>query len=169
MTQRKTTPHQIKVRERQDQALHLRRLGTPWDKIAKQLGYGSSGAAYDAYTAAMSRVPSEDAAAVRELEQARLDQLTVELWDLYLKDCLVVSNGKVMVNPVTDQPLIDLAPKLAALLQLRQVGESRRKLMGSDAPTRKIVEVITEDVIDAEIRRLEAELGEGGTGVQVEA
>jgi hypothetical protein len=41
--------------------------------------------------------------------------------------------------------------------------ERRAKYLGLDAPAQKRVEVITEDVIDREIARLQAELGINGS------
>ncbi len=155
----KSTPRAIEVRERQDRVLHKRRMGLTWQQITDEEGYPNTGTTYHAWEAALNRQPSADAKAVRASEMGRLETLEAELWDLYRRDAVVVSNGKVMRDETTGTLLVDLGPKLTALLQLRQLGESRRKLVGADAPTRKIVEVVTEDVIEGEIRRLTEKLG----------
>ena len=51
---------------------------------------------------------------------------------------------------------------ISASLALLKVSESRRRLLGLDQPMRRTVEVITEDQVDAEIRRLEGKLAAPG-------
>ena len=70
------------------------------------------------------------------------------------------SSGKVAVHPETGQPLVDDGPVIQAGLALLRVSESRRKLLGLDAPQRARVEVITEDAVEAEIRRLSEKLND---------
>jgi hypothetical protein len=55
-------------------------------------------------------------------------------------------------------------PVLQAIDRLLKIQERRARLLGLDAPTQHRVNVLSEDAIDAEIARLEAELRalEGG-------
>jgi len=48
----------------------------------------------------------------------------------------------------------------AAIREFRQVTGRRAALRGLDAPMRKMVEVITDDAVQAEIRRLNAMMEE---------
>jgi hypothetical protein len=70
----------------------------------------------------------------------------------------VVSNkGDVVVGP-DGQALDDDGVKLEALKLIKALSESRRVLRGLDAPKRKQVEFIDADTVEAEIRRLNAEM-----------
>jgi len=50
--------------------------------------------------------------------------------------------------------------KWLAIDRILAIISQRAKLLGTEAPQRSTVTVITEDLVDAEIRRLEAQLGE---------
>lgn len=52
--------------------------------------------------------------------------------------------------------------KLLAVDRVLAIISQRSQLIGTEAPIKARVEVVTEDVIDAEIRRLEAELEDRG-------
>ena len=128
-----------------------------FDQIADQLGFASSGHAHDAVQRALVATQQEPADELRRLESERLDDLTRHLQRVLASRHLHVSaSGKVATDPSTGEPLRDWGPVIAACAQLRQISESRRKLHGLDAPQQARVEVITEDMITAEIRRLEA-------------
>ena len=72
----------------------------------------------------------------------------------------VVSAGKVM--SMDGEPLQDPKPVLDALAVLVRIEERKARLLGLDAPRKTAVGVITEEVIDAEIARLEAQLAARG-------
>ena len=57
------------------------------------------------------------------------------------------------------EPLVDDTPVIQAGLALLRVMERRAKYLGLDAPTKSRVEVITEDVVDAEMAVLAASGG----------
>jgi hypothetical protein len=59
-------------------------------------------------------------------------------------------------GPRDGEPLIDHGPTLSAIRELRALSESRRKLFGLDAPAQ--VQVMNDDALDLEIRRLTEEL-----------
>jgi hypothetical protein len=89
---------------------------------------------------------------LRQIECARLDAVIARLWDIVWADHPLVSNGRRFDD------LEDAGPVLSALGQIVRTAESKRKLLGLDAPSRQTVTVVNEDVVDAEIRRLEQEL-----------
>jgi hypothetical protein len=94
-----------------------------------------------------------------ELEVDRLDELIRQAYRILLATHYKSStSGKLVIGP-DGTPLRDPEPVLAAIRELRMLGESRRKLLGLDAPTRQRVEIISEDMIDQEIMRLEAKIG----------
>jgi hypothetical protein len=143
--------------ERDGQAARLRTRGLGFDQIATELGFASRGHAHNAVTRALLATLQEPADELRQLECERLDDLIRHAQRVLVSRHLQVSaSGKVATDPATGEPLRDWAPVIAAIRELRQLSESRRKLLGLDAPTQARVEVITEDMINAEIVRLEA-------------
>jgi len=72
------------------------------------------------------------------------------------------ATGKLSTGP-DGSFLEDIEPNLAAVRQYVAISESRRKLNGYDAPRRQVIEVITEDAIDAQIRALTEELDSAET------
>lgn len=122
--------------QRRRQAIALRLAGADLQTIADRLGYAGRaavcvdlGRAYDVALAEMTR----DAEELRALELARLDRLQAAVW------------AAAMAGNVR-----------AADTALRVI-DRRCRLLGLDAPQRH--EVITMTQIEAEIVRLEAELG----------
>jgi hypothetical protein len=93
-----TSPESIDTRERDQQALQLRRSGVTWDAIATQLRYSSPGHAYNQVTKLMREYPREDVEAYRDLLIDRQELvirvltpkvLKADTWaiDRYLKAC----------------------------------------------------------------------------------
>ena len=143
--------------QRDADACRLRTRGISYDQIADQLAFASRGHAHDAVQRALIATQQEPADELRRLESERLDDLTRHLQRvLAMRHLHVSASGKVATDPATGEPLRDWAPVIAACAQLRQISESRRKLHGLDTQAQARVEVITEDMITAEIRRLEA-------------
>lgn len=145
------------TRDKDSRALDLRRRGLHYAQIAAEMGYRSPSSAHDAVQRALADTAREAAEEVRQVEAQRLDDLTATLTRIMLTRHLVVSQGTVAVHPQTGEPLTDDDPVIRAVLGLVRVSERRAKLLGLDAPTRH--EVITMDAVEAEIRKLEAELG----------
>lgn len=94
----KTTPDAIDTRERDQQALQLRRSGVTWDAIAQQLKYASAGHAFNQVKKLMHEYPREDVEAYRDLLIDRQELvirvltpkvLKADTWaiDRYLKAC----------------------------------------------------------------------------------
>jgi hypothetical protein len=72
-----------------------------------------------------------------------------------------VSNVKGLVY-YKRKPLEDDAPVLAATAMMLKIAERRAKLVGLDAPSKKIIEVTNYDGIDADVKRLVDELATRG-------
>lgn len=151
------------------QAAALRAQGATYQAIADQLGMGHRGDAHKAVQRALSATLKEPTEALRLLEGERLDRLTEQAWEVLERRHVVVSNGRVVRRQVgtrtaddgTEHPvyeeLLDDGPVLAAIDRLLKISERRAKLYGLDAPTK--VQAFTMDAIDAEIARLNAEMG----------
>jgi hypothetical protein len=147
----------VSARLREARALALRAAGASYRQIGQALGC-SENRALRITQRALDRMVREPADQVRQLELARLDQMWVEATKILRRQHLVASGGKVVVHPDTREPLEDDAPVLQAIDRLLRIQERRARLLGLDAPAQTRVTVLSEDVIDAEIARLEAEL-----------
>lgn len=125
-------------------------------QIAARMGWGHPTSAMRAVESALDRQPFEDAARVRQVEAEKLDILEQAGWRHLRMDHLTVSHGKVIY--VDDIALIDEGAKLAGIDRVLKVMERRAKLLGLDAPTRHILEVLDADTVDSAILKLEAEM-----------
>lgn len=79
---------------------------------------------------------------------------------------VVSVSGKVVLDPLTGEPLVDEAPIRAEMEALRKLLGDKRKLLGLDMPVRHRVEIT--DKMDDEIERLASELAVHGAGSGVE-
>jgi hypothetical protein len=148
-------------RDRDIRAVELARRGLTYDQIAAQMDYRDRSGAFRAVQRGLADAYRETADALTRLEMERLAALTRLFEKIIATRHYAVSlgAGRVVMDPRNpEQPLIDDGPALAAGLALLRVSESRRKLKGLDAPSRRQLEVITADTVEANISRLEAEL-----------
>jgi len=163
----------IEHAEQDAAAARLRARGMTYEQIATELDYCDRAAARAAVERALVATVTEPAAEVRQMELARLDEMYRAALAVLERRHLTVSHGKIVYvggMPVLDdrgnvtyvggEPLEDDGPVLQAIDRMIRIMERRAKLLGLDAPTK--VEVITLDVIEAEIRRLNDELAESG-------
>jgi hypothetical protein len=169
-------------RRRDHKAAELRGQGWSFDRIAAGLGFASRGHAHDAVMRAYAEIPTEAAEHAKRLDLERIDRLIEKAWEIMLRDHVTVSQGRVVGKQAGWQrddsgeilrdgdgapiPLyedvLDDGPALAAIREIRGLLERRAKITGYDAPARSRVEVVTSDMIEQEITRLEAELGDLG-------
>ncbi|WP_327132001.1 hypothetical protein OG311_13505 [Streptomyces sp. NBC_01343] len=137
---------------RDAEAAELKTQGLSYQAIADRLGYASKSGAWEAVRRALKAIVEEPAENLRQLELQRLDAELVRLSALeeaataVLKaDHITISHGRVIktTDPETGEevPLRDPNACLAAMDRLlkiedarRKNGESRRKLLGLDAP-----------------------------------
>lgn len=154
---KQTSPYVIKQRQRQDQALALRAGGWDYPSIARELRYASRSAAHTAVMEALNRQPMEDAPHMRDLELGRLDSLLRVALDHLHAEHPLVSDGRIVCDN-QGAALVDYAAQLAALDRVIRIMERRSKLMGLDAPVRKIIETVSEDALDKAIRELEVQV-----------
>jgi hypothetical protein len=161
-----TSPLRVAVAARRAEAVQLRAAGLTFQQIADRLGYKSKSHAYVDIKRALAKVETESVAELRALDGERLDMLWRQAMQVMSRQHLMVSNGKVVYHDGV--PLRDDDPTLRAIATLLQVIDRRARLYGHNAP--KSVEVITIDAVEAEIRRLSAELGhaeaEAASGIE---
>lgn len=132
----KATPQRIHITEKERAALELRKGGMTFDRIADELGYADRSGAWKAVNAAMNATIQEPADELRRLEVERLDALLLAMWG----QALGGSTWHV------DRCL--------------SIMDRRAKLLGLDAPTRRIVDVITRDAFSQAMEELEAEIAD---------
>jgi len=148
--------------ERDSKAAHLRAQGRTYRQIATELGVDVA-AAYKMVGRAIASAPVEAVNELRAIESERLTAVIAKAWEIVHADHPYVSAGKLItIAPTADggefRSVQDAGPVLAALNLIRTTSESLRKLYGLDAPARQTITVITEDAVDAELRRLETEV-----------
>ncbi len=170
--------------KRDAEAAALRARGYSFQRIADELGFASKGKAHGAVMRAYADIPGEDVKHARQLDLERIDRLIEQAWDIMLRPHVAVSQGRVVGkqvgwqrDPETDEVLrdgdgaplplyedvMDDGPATAAIREIRALLERRAKMIGYDAPSQSRIEVITDDMVNAEIARLSAELDEADT------
>lgn len=172
---RPTKAQQVAIAERRTKAITMRLAGSSYQQIADELGYTTRGAACQDISRALEAQVAEQHTAVevhRETELQRLDILWADAWAVLKREHITVSHGKIVYDERTLdkgelKPLLDDGPVLQAITTLLKIQERRAKYLGLDAPTK--VEAITIDAIDAEIRKLAAELEADPVGEAADA
>jgi hypothetical protein len=170
----------VKTVKRDFDAAELRAAGKRLEEIAAMLGFASRGHAHDAVTRALRDTPYDGAEDDKLLDLMRIDRLIEQAWDVMHRPHVTVSHGKIITRQVgvelgedgiekldmdlkpipVYEDVIDDAPVLAAIREIRALVKRRAEVIGYDAPLRTRIEVITEDAVDAECERLLAEIAE---------
>lgn len=127
-----TDQTEINAAERRQRALELRKEAKSYRTIAAALGISVSTAHDDvqAALAELAAIELESAAELRTMELERLDLLAIEALRIMQATHPLVSGGKVFDGYADD------GPKLGAIDRLLRISESRRKLLGLDAPAK---------------------------------
>lgn len=124
------------------EAARLRGEGLSYRAIAQHMGCSVS-VAHARVQRAWQATLQEPADQARAVELARLEDAHDHALAVLLREHLTVSHGKVITtkdDQGNDVPLIDDAPVLQAIDRIRALSESRRKLLGLDAPARVSVD-----------------------------
>jgi hypothetical protein len=144
--------------EREIRATELRRDGQTYHAIALELGYADHTGAMQAVSRCLARRAKEPTEEVRAHELERLDYMWRNAVRVLEAQHVTVQQGKVVT--LDGAPLADDAPVLNAMDRLLKIQERRSRLLGLDAPSRQVIQIIPQDAIDAEIAQLEAQLAE---------
>jgi hypothetical protein len=120
------------------EAARLRGEGLSYKAIAHRMGCSKS-TAFERVHRAWRDTLTEPAEQARAVELARLEEIHDAAMAVLLRDHITVSHGHV-VKDDDGNVILDDGPRLAAIDRLRQVSESRRKLLGLDAPTKVSVD-----------------------------
>ena len=120
-----TSPARIASRERQAQAVQLRKQGFSYEQIAASLGYGSKASAYKAVRTALDEVVRESAYDMVALETERLHFMLSRIWPEVEKGNLLAIDRALMI--------LDREAKLYGLYSLPP--ERERGLLGKKPST----------------------------------
>jgi hypothetical protein len=120
---------QPEERERQEQALKLRLGGATYAQIAAKLEYADKSGAFRAVQAVLDRQESEGAAALRKIEDARLDLLWL----------------RAFTTAMNDNATVEVRAKAEA--RALNVHNARVKLHGLAAPQKLEVGVSMEEFV----------------------
>lgn len=158
-------PVEKKGRVRDVEAARLKALGWSLLDIAKRLGLGDETDPDRAEARVAAAIKRAMADAVRfardearQLELLALDELELRLWRLLDEHPALVQHGKIVLNPETQEPMEDLRFILEVVDRIKSIRDQRAKVTGVYAPIR--TEAIEISFIDAEIARLEKQLGQ---------
>lgn len=145
------------VAARRARVLEMRNEHRPDAEIAAELGIALATVRQDYHRALEAASADQHATAhlTRSAELAKLDQMERAVWTVLRARHVTVSGGKI-VQDENGESLLDDGPVLNATDRLVKIAARRATLLGLDAPARSRVEVITAEMIEAEIQRLEA-------------
>jgi hypothetical protein len=150
---RNTAPR-VDAADTDARCLELRRAGLSYRDIARTVGLSVANV-HGRVTRGLDRTRREPADGLRELELDRLDVLQVVLTQVLRREHVTISGGKV-VQDEDGRSYRDDGPVVAAAQALVRVQESRRRLLGLDAPAKVEAKILTVDVMDARIAELES-------------
>lgn len=145
-------------------AAELRGQGLTYRAIAREMGWSVS-SAHDAVQRAYRQTLTEPAEQARAVELARLEDAHEAALAVLLRDHITVSHGHV-VKDDQGNPIIDDGPVLQAVDRIRALSESRRKLLGLDAPARVSVDAqnLGQEVADILAALTQAATDDGPAG-----
>jgi hypothetical protein len=134
-------PEDVDLTLQERRVMDLRLTGKNFTDIAKEVGYAGPGSAYKALKRAMAKTLQEPADDLRRIEGERLDRLF-----------------EVAFAKATGEG----ERSLLAIDRCLTIQARRAALLGLDAPIRIEEHVISEDAVDAEMRRLSEQMAERG-------
>lgn len=125
------TPEQAEI---DAEAARLRSRSMSYPQIARAMGCSQS-TAYERVQRALKAIVREPAEAVVKMELEKLERLERKCLQILDGSHVLVSQGRVITSGTGEETVTytDPGPVLAAARELRQINESRRKLLGLDA------------------------------------
>jgi hypothetical protein len=154
------------VAERRSRAVAMRMSGLSFQQIADTLGYKTRAAACQDVSRALEASRHEMAIQAELLvtqEVESLEALERVAWAVLRRPHALVSQGRVMKDD-DGNVLADDAITLQSVQAIRQLRESRRKLLGLDQPAKTRVEVAND--VDQQIELLVRQLAATPAGGQ---
>lgn len=152
----------LEAMERDAQAADLYRRGLTYRQIATQMGWRSPSAAFGAVRRA-ARDSAKDPLAQAEALALILDRLQDYrrlAWRVATTAHYVTTQSGKLVTGPDGNPLRDDAPVLASVDRLLKLDQEEARLRDLYPAAKSRVEVITEDAVDAELKRLAEEIAQ---------
>jgi hypothetical protein len=151
----------VHLRERDSKAATLRIQGSTFAEIAAQLGLRSSESARRASERGLREVQEPDLQSERIKEAIRLRRAARRIEEDLSQPLYRTYHGRVIMDPMNPGvPLTDPATLHSAYRELLRISQRYAKLLGLDAPLRRPAEEVTEQMVQDEIRRIEAQAEE---------
>ena len=148
--------------ERDQRAYDLFRRGLSYRHVAAEMKWKSPNAAFEAVRRA-AKDNAADPLEQAEARQAALDRLQdyrrAAQRVLSARHYVVSQGGKLVLGP-DGKPLADGDPVLRALAQLLRIDQEDSRLRDLYPAAKTRVEVITEDAVDAEYKKILGEIAE---------
>jgi hypothetical protein len=147
------------IAARRAKLVQYRRKKIPYSEIYEELGYKSPTAASKDFTRALEESIARQDASVevyREEQLGELEYLAEEIHRIFREPHFHVSvtTGKTATHPVTQEPLLDHGPNLAAADRLLKIAAQVAKLRGLDSPQRVegvfTIDALNQAIVDAE-------------------
>ena len=145
--------------------LHL--MGYEVRDIAVKMGYKGPGGAWGAIQRGLKdqgafKLTREE---TRIWVDALLRLLIRKQFEIVEKEHLLATpSGRVVLDPRTGEPALDDGPRHRAMVEIRQLAIQVAMLGDIKPPSRRSVETITRDVIEAKIEELETDLARNDPG-----
>jgi hypothetical protein len=152
MSARKVEQAQIDAK-----AAELAVQGLTMTQISQRMGWASPSTASAAINRHLARSAEPVNEALRRLWGHRIEETVKVVWEALHAENLVVSQGRVVEDPRTGQPLIDRDPNVRAADTMMRLGERASKLFGLDAPKKTVT--LTVDMMRSELMELGSKLG----------
>lgn len=140
----------IETALRDAEAAMMYARGNTFQQIGDRFGVTKQ-AAHKMRARALDAAGKEQRERARGIELTKLDMREQVLLEVLSRRHVVVNNGHVV--SLDGEPLDDDGIVIQTVDALGRVAQERAKVLGLYAPSRSTVTVVTEDVIDAEIRR----------------
>jgi hypothetical protein len=127
--------------------------------LGKRLGLSPQGAKLAYERGRLMCIPEQEVEEAKALHLEKLDYWESLVVEIFLADHVLVNFGKVVYGP-DGCPMYDLQPKLAAMDRLLRIGKERREVLGYTAPSKRVLEIITEDALERAIANFNAQASE---------
>lgn len=151
-------PSLVRKAEAEQRALRSYELriteGLTWKQIGEQLGITATSARQCYDRARIILIPKQDVEVAKEIALEKLDMWEQMALDIYNRKHKLVVMGKLIEGGE------DFAPRLQALDRLLKIETMRQKIVGYLAPSKRVLEVVSEDSFDKAIAELNAQAAE---------
>jgi hypothetical protein len=164
----------VETMRKDAEALRLHCQGMGYQQIADELHWRSKASAFKAVKNALADLQRD------KLEQVDHFTAAVERIQKGLRECqeiidtphyLAGRDGKIVTmwneKAKAEVPVLDSGPKQRAVTEMRHLNDQLIMLMDLRPAAKSRVEVVTEDVVDAEIAKLAEELAVAGKDTPV--